>query len=373
MPEVMDWRIVADPSAVVDRAVATLARGRLVAFPTETVYGIAASVWAPEGVERLAQSKGRPESKLMTLALKGASEALDWVPGLGQAGRRLARRCWPGPVTLVCDGGLEGGLADSLSDAVRRRICPGRALGLRVPDHDAVLMVLERLPGPIVLTSANRSGEPEATTAAAVVDAIGDHLDLVVDDGPSRYGQASTVVRVAGDEWEVLRDGAMPRTMLERLAACMVLFVCTGNTCRSPLAEALFKKRLADRSNCTQDELPRRGYLVLSAGLAAMLGCQAAPEAVVAAREFGADLEKHVSRPATPGLLEQADYVVAMTRAHKQLLADACPQLGTRLRLLSPEGRDVADPIGHEQAVYRECARDISNHLERLAAEVGAP
>src|SRR5690349_11091017 len=111
MAELVAWQRAAHSGPVVRRAAQALADGQLVAFPTETVYGIAASALNPEAVERLIHCKGRPEDKPLTLAIGSAAEALDWVPRLSAVGRRLARRCWPGPVTLVSGDGVAEGLA----------------------------------------------------------------------------------------------------------------------------------------------------------------------------------------------------------------------------------------------------------------------
>jgi protein-tyrosine phosphatase len=368
MVDVLPWQS-AEAGAVVRRAVRALAEGKLVVFPTETVYGLAASALVPEAVERLRSCKGRPEDKPLALALPGPAAALDWLPDLGPMGRRLARRCWPGPVTIVSGEGVGRGLVSRLPESVRQRVCPTGTLGLRVPAHRAVHQVLHDLPGPLVLTSANRSGAAEATTAEEVLQAVGSAVDLVVDGGPTQYGQPSTVVRVEGSRWDVLREGVVPRADIERLSMCMILFVCTGNTCRSPMAEALCKTILADRLGCRPEELPGRGFLVLSAGLAAMMGGEAAPEAVEAARELGADLSGHASRSLRADLVAQADYLVAMTRSHLQALHAHFPQFAARTRLLSGDGDDIADPIGCDQQVYRTCAQQILRHLEELVPE----
>jgi protein-tyrosine phosphatase len=373
MPEVIYWTGSANAPALADRAAQTLREGGLVAFPTETVYGIAASALDPQAVGRLIQCKGRPDNKPLTLAISGADHVLDWLPRLGSVGRRLARRCWPGPVTIVSGDGIESGLATRLPETVGSRVTPEGRLGLRVPAHDAVLQTLHALPGPIVLTSANRSGESEAVTPEAVCEAVGTNVDLVVADGPSRYQKASTVVEVAGESWKILREGVVAEATLTRLASCIIVFVCTGNTCRSPMAEALFKKLLADRVGCTVEQLPSRGFCIRSAGLAAVTGGTAAAEAIEAARDLGADLRAHVSRPLTSELALQADLLIAMTRGHLTLLAEYFPRLRVRPRLLSSEGTDIPDPVGGDQAVYRSCARQILSYLEKLLPEVMPP
>jgi tRNA threonylcarbamoyl adenosine modification protein (Sua5/YciO/YrdC/YwlC family) len=370
MPEVIDWRSAADPFMVIDQAARALGEGRLVAFPTETVYGIAANIWRSDAVERLVQTKGRSEDKPMALAIESAADALDWAPRLSTVGQRLARRCWPGPMTLVCSEGIEEGLASQLPESVRQRVCPMGTIGLRVPDHEAIQQVLGRMPGPLVLTSANRSGLPDATTCEEVIRSVGDSLALVIADDACPQGKPSTVVRVEGSSWNILREGAVDAPTLKRSAGCMIVFVCTGNTCRSPLAEVLFKTLLAERLGCRPEELPEHGFLVHSAGLAAYPGCRATPEAVEAARELGANLSEHMSQPLTAKLAIQADNLVAMTRNHLLALTGPSDWLGEKARLLCPDDDDVPDPIGGDQQTYRECARRILSHLQTLLPEV---
>jgi protein-tyrosine-phosphatase len=147
-----------------------------------------------------------------------------------------------------------------------------------------------------------------------------------------------------------------------------ILFVCTGNTCRSPLAEALCRRLLADRLGVGEADLAARGYVVRSAGVAALPGDEASPEAVEVAREFGADLSAHRSRPVDPELLAEATDVIAMTATHAAMLALRFPGHGPPPVLLSP-GEDLPDPFGNDLGVYRECARTIQAHLERIVKE----
>jgi protein-tyrosine phosphatase len=372
MTEVLPWQATADRLSIVEKAVAKLSSGGLVAFPTETVYGVAASARELDPIDRLKSVKGRKEEKPLTLAVADTLAALEWVPRMPQVGRRLARRAWPGPLTLVFDD-LQGGCAAELSESVRHSICPEGTLGIRVPDHDAIRLTLQRLPDAVVFTSANLSGAAAAVTADEVRTALGDRLDLVIDGGRCRYGLPSTVVRVSGESWQILREGALPRNEMERLAATIILFVCTGNTCRSPMAEALCKRLLADRLGCRPEELPRRGFWVLSAGLSAIMGTAAAPEALASIRKLGADLTEHSGRPLSANLLAHADHVIAMTRAHQEALLAYYPGLGSEPRLLSPQDEDLPDPIGEPQEVYDQCASKIRGYLQGWLSEFQVP
>lgn len=145
-----------------------------------------------------------------------------------------------------------------------------------------------------------------------------------------------------------------------------ILFICTGNTCRSPLAESLCKSKLARKLNCAVDSLPNRGFIVQSAGLAASPGQPAAHEALLVAQELEADLSQHRSQVLTEALLTQATHVFVMTRNHWLLLQDYFPDQGPTPKILSPSGADLDDPIGCELAVYRECAQAILQALEVL-------
>ena len=147
-----------------------------------------------------------------------------------------------------------------------------------------------------------------------------------------------------------------------------VLFVCTGNTCRSPLAEALCKAALAKRIGCPEAELPERGFVIRSAGVMAYAGSEASAESIEIAREYGADLSTHSSRPVNPEWLEQSTDVLAMTAAHAALLLMQYPNVGPEPRLLCVR-EDLPDPIGGNDDIYRACAAAIMAHLDRLIVE----
>lgn len=362
-PLVIDIRKADDLRDAVHRAVQELAEGRIVAFPTETVYGFAASAHCEQSVASLFELKGRSTAQPLTLAVKSADEALDYVPDMSPLAHRLARRCWPGPITLVVDARHPDSLAARLPDTVRQAVMPQGTLGLRVPAHNTVTDVLQMMPGPIALTSANLSGKPDATCADPIRDGFGDRVSLILDDGPTRYGQPSTVVQVDGKLLRILREGVVPEATVRRLSSLMVLLVCTGNTCRSPMAEVLTRNLIAQRLGCDMQQLDDRGVIVMSAGLAAMAGGRPTPEAVHVMNDMGLALDDHASQPLTEQLVRHADRIFTMTAAHRAAIVETWPDAARRTELLRRDDQDVTDPIGGTIDIYRRCAEQIRIEL----------
>ncbi|REK17520.1 MAG: threonylcarbamoyl-AMP synthase [Planctomycetota bacterium] len=368
-PLVIDIRSAEDSRDVVHRAVQALAEGQLVALPTETVYGLAASALNEDAVARIVEVKNRG-GKALALGIRSPDDVMDYLPDLTPLGRRLARRCWPGPVTLVAEDCHPESLVRQLPRSVQEAVAPTGTIGLRVPAHPMVLDILRMMMGPVVLTSANPKGGPDPVTADAVLDSLGDDVQMVLDDGPSRLGQPSTVVKVGAKGLEVLRPGVVSAQTLTRLSSLMILLVCTGNTCRSPMAEVMCRKMIADRIGCTSDELGDHGVIVMSAGLSAMMGGRPSAEAVDVMARLGLNLADHESQPLTTQLVRHADIIWTMTRSHRQAIASHWPEALSRTFVLAQDQTDVSDPIGGPLTAYETCAEQIKGELERRVAEL---
>ena len=194
-------------------AARVLAGGGVVAFPTDTVYGIAVALHTPGGIERLFAAKQRPLDKAIALLVADASQAAE-LGELNAAASALAAAFWPGGLTLVlplrADRSLPAALLGDPSIA-------HPMVGVRVPDHEAP-RALARAVGPLPTTSANRSGEPEARNADELEAQLGGALDLILDGGPAHGGPASTVIDTTTVPLRILREGAIS---VERLDACL--------------------------------------------------------------------------------------------------------------------------------------------------------
>ena len=180
------------------QAVDSLRAGGLVAFPTDTVYGLGALVWNQASISMIYAAKGRPPEKAIPILLPSLLEANRLV-GPGPAPMEaLARRFWPGPLTLVVPCG----------DRVPDFITSGSGtVALRVPNHPVTLHLLSLLDQPLAVTSANRSGASSPLTAQEVLDQLAGRIDAVVDGGPCPGGMPSTVLSLATDPPMLLRTG----------------------------------------------------------------------------------------------------------------------------------------------------------------------
>jgi tRNA threonylcarbamoyl adenosine modification protein (Sua5/YciO/YrdC/YwlC family) len=343
------------------RASDVLTRGGLVVIPTETVYGVAARADDPEAISRLRRLKSRKRGQAFTVHLGSRDDATRFVPQLAGLAGRFIRKAWPGPLTLIVE-------APAPPSDAPPEVWHKNTVGLRCPDDPIAGPALRGVDALVVAASANPAGEPAPCTADEILPRWDGKIDLLIDAGRTRYAKASTIVRVKGSTYKIVREGVLDEGIVRRLATLRLLFVCTGNTCRTPMAAAMARSMLAQRLECSADELPDRGIEVWSAGTAGGYGV-ASEQAVAVMARRGIDLSDHQSQALTPEMIHQADFVFAMTESHRRAVLDMNPTAEESVRLLL-DGEDVFDPIGGSEEDYERCAATIERGLQARLQEM---
>ena len=189
---------------LLNQAVELLKDGGVVAFPTDTVYGVGVDPLQPQAVRKLYRIKGRPDNKPIAILVGSIEDVERVAQSPSETFSRLADRFWPGGLTLILEA----------RDLPAEITAAGSTVGVRMPDHPLTLELLRAFGGPIATTSANRSGEDPATSASEVDAQLGDRVNLIVDGGDTITKVASTVLDLSASPPRILRHGGIPEELL---------------------------------------------------------------------------------------------------------------------------------------------------------------
>jgi L-threonylcarbamoyladenylate synthase len=262
---------------------------------------------------------------------------------------KLIDRYWPGPLTVILPTGKAG-----------------ETIGIRIPDHPVALKLVQNAHCTIAAPSANIEGNPPPCTCEEAMRDLDGLVDLALDSGTVDIGTASTIVDFCQDSPKVVRDGVITQEDVDRVTQTKhILFVCTGNSCRSVMAEYLFRQMLMDR----------RDIVVSSAGTGVIFQTSASQEAKNVLKEKGIDATGHLSQSVTNMVLKKADIIFVMTRSQRAQVLERVPGVEQRVYLLGelqdrPIRRDsdldIADPIGKSHAEYQQSRDLILACLEKV-------
>lgn len=347
---------IEDSDRFYSRVSTALDNGQIIGLPTDTVYGLAVNAHNSAAIHRLLSVKERRGKPFPFFIPKNTMR--DYVI---LTKNKILEYFMPGPITVILKKkkGIDLPLVKDTA-------------GIRIPDTPYMLKLLHLYNKPLAVTSANLSDEPPLTSAYRIAEAFTD-VPLIINGG-ELYSQPSTVLDLTMTPPMIRRKGVVGILEIERVyegivriigsAKFHVLFVCSGNTCRSPMAVAILRT-LVSPEICE----------VRSAGTIAMDGAPAARNAVEVVVEYGGTLDDHASRLLDKEAVEWADLILVMSYGHFDRVTELSREAAVKTFLLKEYKRrvkynEVADPVGKDVVAYKKAARDMMPALRMVARDI---
>jgi len=323
-------------------------QGGLVIIPTETVYGVAANMLDEYAVARLSELKSRPKDKPYTIHIAEKHKVEDLAKRIPLAAYKLMNKFWPGPLTIVLL-------------AIR-----GGTIGIRMPDDKIALEVIKYSGVPVICPSANISGKNAPKSFSDAIADFEGKVDIAIDSGDTRLGVESTVVDLSKESFQVLREGAIKESEISKaISTKEILFICTGNSCRSVMAEALLKKIIKEKN--------RDDVIVSSAGIMMLSGLGVSQGTKEVLAKEGIDFSNHRSQRVSAEMIRKSDLILVMEKIHEDAILRLAPEVKNRVFLLKEFAKikgnrlDIPDPIGKSLEFYEQTFAAIKEAVERIS------
>jgi L-threonylcarbamoyladenylate synthase len=344
----------------IDKAAEIIKRGGIIVFPTDTVMGIGTYFLNLEGQKKIYDLKKREKKKPLVIFIKDKEELKKFISHkkLGILREKIISNFWPGPLTCIFKSKLKGNFL---------WISKEGKVGVRIPNHDLIINLLEKT-GPLATTSANLSGSPSIVFYKDLPLSIKSEIDYLITEN-SLGLLPSTVIDLSEYPFKLLRKGPigiaeiedliLRKIKIDRNLNLNILFVCSGNTCRSPIAMGIMRKYLP--------YYLRRNIKIKSRGISAIPFTSISKNAKEVLEEIGVDLSFHKAENIDKETLEWADFIYVMER--KQFVEISKMGFGNKVRLLSPIS-EIPDPYGRDLSYYRKILKMMEKPIKKIIKDI---
>ncbi len=365
------------PGTGVDEIV-NAAANALVAIGTDTIYALTTRA-STDGLARIMDARRAMQSTSYTgpstWHAPNAERVLRALPSLNARHRWVISKLWPGPFTLMLPMADDDRAALSAAGIDPGVVDDARSVFARVPETGIFSDFVHHAPWPVLAErirfgQADDRGAADVGEARASLQRAGIQPARFVEANTAALGRPSALIKLdRSGSWELVRPSVFDRAYLLRRLTRRVLFVCTGNTCRSPMAQALATGLWAAGGEASNAEFP---LIATSAGLHAEVNSPPTPEGVAAVRSLGFRPPSGGARAITTEMLREADAIYTMTRAHLDAVIKLDPRSAAKASVLDTEGHDIPDPLGGPARLYASLATAMRDMIARRLQELTA-